>query len=616
MSVNGYDVEINGVGYTLAEDAEGEHYTLSGEPLRPPNAVTIQGESNQKFQMRPDVLVWSLTDWSGGEGQQKFNPKSANRWRELTGVRVFDRPGTLQPGYYMEDTLDSTGLADFAIDGPLAVGTANGLHIFDANADDVYEWDSVNNRWETLTDLAGPTAGAMAATGDQTYLYWHESAASDLWKWDGVTATALDTTNLTATAYLTNLGGNVYAAMPTLGEVWEIAKAGGSSVQIDDFSDEKGMVVAHGITAMDGKVYALVALDDRSMVREITPTTAAGTGFGGEIARFHGFVADSIWSHGGIVYLAGRDGADRESVLYFAPGAEYGSLGEVRLNDNVAQIVGPNMGAQMLSHFAVAQQLSDTDQRTALYQFDAVTGGMAVLAVDEDGDAADQAIGSLVVYQDQIFISTLDGAATPRVKRAYPGGYTKSSEAISPWHDFDLAGEKILSSLELACEDLPADWTIHVDYAINGEDTWTAAITYPTDGGNGTKVAVSTDTSTIHFHSISIRIRMVYGGAGVPASGPVVLGVDVLAQVAKQVPVWRLLLDLNDDGSRTPKGHSGAQKIANLKTAADSESVVAFKDGYANRDAVTEYDVVIDQYVMVLSHPGEGFAQVTLREIV
>ena len=46
MAIKGFDFEINGVKYNAAEDAEGDHYTLVGEPLRPPNAVTVQGENS------------------------------------------------------------------------------------------------------------------------------------------------------------------------------------------------------------------------------------------------------------------------------------------------------------------------------------------------------------------------------------------------------------------------------------------------------------------------------------------------------------------------------------------------------------------------------------------
>jgi len=59
-------ISLDGVKYRLDEAAEGEHYIRAGEPLRPPNAQVVQGETGQKFQMRPDTLLWSITDWSGG----------------------------------------------------------------------------------------------------------------------------------------------------------------------------------------------------------------------------------------------------------------------------------------------------------------------------------------------------------------------------------------------------------------------------------------------------------------------------------------------------------------------------------------------------------------------
>ena len=71
-------VKINGLWYRLAEDAEGQHYNFSLQPLRPPNAQLIQGESG-KFQIRPDLLLWSWTDWSGGEGQIKYDPQDVGR---------------------------------------------------------------------------------------------------------------------------------------------------------------------------------------------------------------------------------------------------------------------------------------------------------------------------------------------------------------------------------------------------------------------------------------------------------------------------------------------------------------------------------------------------------
>jgi hypothetical protein len=98
----------------------------------------------------------------------------------------------------------------------------------------------------------------------------------------------------------------------------------------------------------------------------------------------------------------------------------------------------------------------------------------------------------------------------------------------------------------------------------------------------------------------------------------VVLGVDVRATVAQPQNVWHLLLDLSDDHSqRGGESRDGTKKIANIKTAGNSGSVVAFKDGYEDRkpNTSTEYDVVVDAYQILLTRAGEGVGSVVLKEI-
>jgi hypothetical protein len=627
VAVKGYDVEINGVGYNLAEDAEGDHYALTGEPLRPPNAVTVQGEQRNRFQVRPDVLMWTLTDWSGGEGQIKYSFQAPHRWRELTGVRVFERPGTLQPGYYVEDTQITAGGGDLAIPGVLMEGgsTLFAMPHGDAN-DTIRVWDDTNEVWDAGTDLATGGEGAVEfGGGDGTAVYWREHNTGDLWKYNGTTLTKLADTLASSTgAFVYPLGNYAYDYRPHAGQVYEVAKNGtdsaGAGTLIDDFSDDPALAYAeanpsHVMAALDGKLYVMVLYHNATAVREITPTSAAGTGFGHEIARIPGFEGRSLSAHSGTLYLTGRDGSSGHlTVLYLAPGGEYGSLGRVRHETDLGVITSHPAGARMLDHFFVAENGNGSGVH-GLWQIDAVSGGMAMLAYVEGSDIDGWPIGP-VAHNGDIFWSVQHDATTDRVVRARADQYTINSEAISPWHDFDLADEKILSSLVLSVEAMPANWTVFVDYATGNVDTWTNIITYSTAGGKGTTTAVSTDSSTVKFNTLSIRVRMEYTGAGIPSSAPVVLGVDVRAQVAKQQPVFRLLLDLDDDEGRTPNALSGSKKFTNIKNAADAENVVSFKDGYADRNAVTEYDVVIDQYAMLLSSSGEGFAAVTLREVI
>ncbi len=615
MSVKGFDFEINGVKYNAAEDAQGDHYSVSGEPLRPPNAVTVQGEASQKFQMRPDTLLWTHTDWSGGEGQQKFNAQVPNRYRELTAVRAFERPGTLTPGYYIEDTQDSSGSSDLAKDGILVIGGGS-LYLLDFDTNDSYKWDDINKKWAAAVSLSGVTNGSVyRSAGDFDRIYWQETGTQNIWSWDGsgspatISTATVDASN----TFLAALGAYVYGFSPNQGKTWEIQKSGGTTL-IDDHSDEQGANKKSQITELDGRIYTMTSQTDRTMVREITPSSAAGTGFGNEIARMPGFEAESIWAHSGLLYLSGQ--ADGHAVImYLIPGGTYGTLGKVRAYDKVGETAGLQGGAKMLEHFFVSNELSASENTVGLWEVDAVSGGFALLGFDEDGDAASADVRSLVVFNDQIFFSRQKNASTRRVNRAYSSGYSQNSEAISPWHDFDLADEKILASLVLSTEALPADWTVAVSYAIDGSASFTAGISYTTTNGKGTKVAISTDSSTKKFRTLSIKISFTYTGGGVPSSAPVLLGVDVLAMIAKPTKVWRILLDLSDD--KSGGGHSGARKITNIQAAAATESVIDFKDGYTKRDpgSFESNDVVIDSYSIVLSHPGEGVGAVVLKEL-
>ena len=85
-----FHVELDGVAYKLAQGAEGAHHNLSGEPLRPPNAVTVQGENSQEFQARPDLLLWNWTDWSEGEGRRKLPFTALGRSGHRNTARDFE----------------------------------------------------------------------------------------------------------------------------------------------------------------------------------------------------------------------------------------------------------------------------------------------------------------------------------------------------------------------------------------------------------------------------------------------------------------------------------------------------------------------------------------------
>jgi hypothetical protein len=614
-------VELDGIPFRLAEGAEGQHHNVVGEPLRPPNAVTVQGESQQKFQPRPEVLLWNWTDWSEGEGRRTLRFGDAGRSWQLRAVRVFEEPGHLIPGYYTEITQDSTGASDLAKSLALVVGMGN-LYGLDTNADDVYLWDGA--KWGAAATISGPGVGSEDnAVGDSDAIYWVERSTNNVFKWTGSGAATKisDVTILDDDVYIDHLGPYVYVYSPIEASVWEIPKDGGSDgTLIDDFEETGDVPYGRsGITTLHGRAYVMVSHTNRTMVREITPTTAAGTGYGAEIARIDGFTGEAIWSHSGSLFMLGRyrdeAGIDR-TVLYLTPGGEYGTLGEIR--SGVALNGGTGGSGRMLDHFFVMTRQDATDANHTLFQIDSVSGGIAALSYDAVGDATGEQPRSVTCFEGDIFWSTEHTATAKRTMRAYPGAYQIDSQAISSEHDFDLVSEKFLSSMVLSCEPLPADWTVYVDYQINGSGTWVNVITYTTDGGTGETVAVTTDSSTVEFKRLQMRCRFSYTGGGIPTSAPVVLGIEARAIVATKVRVVRLLLDLSTDQSAGKQSKEGPAKIDQFQAIVAKSTSVDFKDGYTSHRSgeYDNYDVFVDDYAIILNTPGEGVAAVTLREVI
>ncbi len=611
-------IELDGVHYRLAESAEGQHHNVRGEPLRPPNAVTVQGENSQKFQPRPEVLLWNWTDWSQGEGRRTQKFGEAGRSWQLNAVRAFEEPGHLIPGYYCEITQDNTGAADLA-KSLVLVAKGTTLYGLDADSANVYQWDG--SKWGAATALTGVTAGANpGAVGDQDAIYWQESGTQKLWKWTGSGAPTTISTTLGVTSAVTDLAQTddyIYVFRAATPLVVEVAKTGSSQTDIDSYTNTGDFLYGAIITELDGRIYTITTAKNWTSIREITPSSAAGTGFGREIARLNGFQAEALWSHNGTLYMVGnyRDPGKERAIIYLQPGGSYGTLGELRQGDDLLQALGG--GTRMLDHFFVTEQLNATDSNHALFQVDSISGGVSCVSYDEVGDATGGQIESIFAFEGSVFWSTAGGAGF-RTMRADPTKYMINSSAISPEHDFDLVSKKFLSSLVLGCEPLPADWTIYVDYQKDGDGTWTNAITYNTTSGTGTEAAITTDSSTVEFRRLQLRVRFAYTGGGVPTSAPVLLGIEARAVVAEKVKVFQYLLDLSTDQSAGKQSRSGASKVDTFLATAVKATSVDLKDGYTSPRAgeYDQYDVFVDEYNVVLDRPGEGIAAVTLREVI
>jgi hypothetical protein len=629
-----YHVKLNGVLYRLAEGAEGQHYTRIAEPLRPPNSVVVQGEGRQDlFQVRPDVLLWSITDWSGGEGQIKFNPQSPSRHSLLHNVDPFSRPGQLLPGPHFEETLDNAGATwDDAKTRLLPVGRTGKLTavVVDDTSEQQYEWNDATDRWSaavtipTVTD----TPDWDGVDADDQNLYYFDSATGHTYRYNGSTSTRMNSSGsaLNPRDYITirELGNYVFLIRPYSYKVWELVKTASGSTA---YSELEVGPEAHGNTDVlqawqvakgDNRLYVmLTGLDGFTRVHEIVPPTAGGSGYGREIARFAGFHGTSIWVHNGTIFVGGwvvGEQKNQRTILYYIPGGDYGTLGYVRdpLDEDIdGRIAGTDDGANLLTNSFV---ITDSTINPRVFHVDIKSGGFAQIG---EIDSSGVAVQPPVTWKGEIFVSSIDGT-TKRIWRGRRDRFTTlDSYTVSPWHDFGLVDEKILSSIRIALETLPADWSVRVSYALDGASAFTVAGTYSTSGGTGTRISVSNQSSTANFRSCRIKTEFIWTGAGVPTAAPILNSVEVRAQVSQPQPGWRLLLDLADDLAGAVGQEAGSKKIDNLVALGGSRSAFEFQDGYTHRDPdqYDEFDVVMDSYALVLGRPGEGFAEVVLREV-
>lgn len=628
-----FHISLNGVKYRLAEDAEGTHYRAGLEALRPPNAVVVQGDTPQKFQMRPDVLVWSITDWSGGEGQLKFDPSQPNRHQTLRNVDPFREPGKLLAGSGHEQTNIATG-GTFNKNVCLVKGISK-LWAVDRADRLLYEWDSANEEWLAgVTNTLGTASTGVreaAVCGDESKIYYEEHNG-DIYSYNGTTWDLHNSDISNWNGPLISLGDYIYKWRPAAQDLWEIPKAGTTPVASTQIMDgtHNSRVADHGqgyICAGHNRLYVAQVSTDKTWIHEVVPSSAAGTGFvNPNMAVLEGFYLETMWFHLGYIYMIGRDDADKNlrQLMYLQPGGTFGTLGQIR-TDGHQGLDPPNSffnsgETGRLITTAFSGPGDGTNPDPCLWALDVVGGGYAQFAqFDEYTGTLVPRPNTIVEFAGEYFVPINDDTSETGVYRTLRGQYEATSGntyAVSGYHDFGLSDEKILMSVQLACEALPAGWTITLNAYIDGSTSSTLIGSYNTTGGTGTSFPVSVAGSTETFRTIKLEI-VFSNGSGSVSTTPKVTGVDIRAIVNQNVRVWDLILDCTDeDAQAQDRSWNGSRLIDNIEAAGAVESVVSFIDGYFSRSPQTSetFDVVVDSYDILLSTAGEGVAIVRLRE--
>lgn len=634
-----FHVELNGVKYRLA-DQEELRYQMRAEPLRAEAATVLQGESG-KFQLRPDLLEWSINDWSGGEGLLRFSDEESNRYWISHNIDALSLPGKLRIAPNYEETKNELG---GTLTESMTLGRArNGLYGARLGAKGIRKWDSTNARWGAAVSNASQVNNAAggSAAGNARYFLYKEAGADEIWGYDDSAFSLInqDTGTGNSVKRLVYYDNYLYINRAsqsggTTG-IYEIPVAGTlpttSTLILDqtssgnDISNKAARLLVPG---NDGVFWIQKLANDVSRIWKIFPSSAAGPGYGDLLLSLSGVDIDSCWFHYGILFMGGRIGPEsdpnRTRVILYLRGEEIGVLANLReeedtTSDPILSFHGEEFDR---AYFAAPYAPSGYSASThwTVFAIDMITGGVFGLTVIPFGE--DTELDSLIAFQGSVFLSKDRNATSPRVYRMLPPGSsyanTNSIPAYldTPIHDFGLADEKILSTIRLVTEPLPSGTSVEIQYQLDQNGIWESAGVYNTTNGTGTEFVVSSSISTKTFRNLQLRIKLSNGGD--TTKTPVVLQVSTRATVSRTLKVWRLALALMDEGRAQDRSRSGEHQIANITTAGDSGTIVEFKDGAISRRAgvFNTHNVIIDSYSIEMNRPGEGTALVVLREVV
>ncbi|KKK56166.1 hypothetical protein LCGC14_3067260, partial [marine sediment metagenome] len=325
----------------------------------------------------------------------------------------------------------------------------------------------------------------------------------------------------------------------------------------------------------------------------------------------------------GFVYISGRMGADIVVVYYDETNETFGVLVDLKERTG-AQMVSSTTwwtataeGVQgFIAAFASLTGPDNEDDQVTIIKSSQVTGGVASGTVHDSGTILRNGINPSLVWFDGELFWADDISTAPRIVRFHKDEFTTNIGVMeSSVIDFDITDDKVLLSLKLVTEPLPAATQVVVKYQIDQDGTWLTAGTHSTDTATEKEFIISTSSTTRTFRNLQLRLEL----TGTASVTPVVSSLRVFATVVKGLRFWNLILDCSDEmGALQDRAWDGEKLIDNIETAGDSGDVVAFKDGYHSLrpNDFNAHDVIVDDYDIVMDRPGEGAAHVRLREVI
>ena len=632
--IDGYfHIKLGTYKYRLAVNAADDHYKARLLPLNISNAQVVQS-SEPKYDLRPDTAVWELTDWSAGEGFKKWNREKGNAYDFSTNIDALHTPGSIR----LSKGVESAG-TNVNKTGTLVKASDKLIH-FSSSDDSVatYSGNLANTTWDIQdaggTDIADDDYFGVRGDGDGKNVFIPVSGGlSDIYRFEvqsTYTDDFADTDKWVDTDSqdiferpLVKIGSHLYVVHLT-GEKISVMEYNAFSTSTPPVTGTEIFVVHEG-NLDAGKNQGILARGDNelfvcvrtkageSVLYRIVPGTALGDSFGVEVARMPGFSVDCIWYAAGVLLMAGTSSTTgvNERTIYYIRGTEFGTFGILRQDEDftVGKLITSTDASRMDRTFFLAPTGSSANTWT-LFTIDLLTGG--IFGGPEFTAVRDP--NSVVDFLGRTFVSENKSSSNTQSYRT-AATYASTGSLYSSVHDFDIAAEKTFMSIRLATEPLPANTSVQVYYQKDQDGTWTSAGTYDTDNGTGVTFTVSSSSSSVKFKNLQLKITLITGNTAVT---PVVRSIQVRSTPSEYVKEWDLILDISDeDAQAQSRAFSGSQLIDYIKAEAATENILNFQNGYeiVASGSYDTHNVMIREYSLQLDTPGQGVANIKVREV-
>ena len=625
--IDGYfHVKLGSYKYRLATNSDDQHYSARLVPLNISNAQVVQS-SDPKYDLRPDTAVWEMTDWSGGEGTKKFDNETGNQYDLSYNIDALHTPGSIR----LSNAVEAAGINRT---GTL-VKASDKLFHFSSSDDTIgtYSGNLANTTWDEQDagTISDSDYFGVRGDGDGKYIYMPIGSLNDIYRYE---PHATYTNDMADTDKWVDADSQAVFSRPLvkIGNKIFVVHLDGTKISVVEYSTTATPTVSpteifvayegnldagsnQGIVCRgDNELFVCVRTKaGESILYRITPASALGEAFGTEVGRFPGFSVDCIWYASGVLLLAGTStttGVDKRTI-YYVKGTELGSFGLIRQDATFtdAKLITSTDASRMDRTFFLAPTGSASNYWT-LFTIDLLTG--AIFGGPEFSAVRNP--NSVVDFLGRTFVSENKGSTSTQTYRT-AGTYSTSGELITAIHDFDIGEEKTLMSIRLSTEPLPANTAVQVYYQDDQDGTWTSAGTYDTDSGTGTTFKISTDSSSVKFKNLQLKIKLTTSDA---TATPVVRSVQVRCTPTEYVREWDMLLDISDEDAQAQgRAFTGSQLIDYIKAEATNENIIQFDNGYETPSAGSydEHDVMIREYNINLTSAGQGVANIKVREV-